>query len=79
MHPGLSDLYRTKIGNLALALQHPDLKMEALRGLISEIRLAPDRDAPGGHAIELAGEFSGVFAMEDAQTPKPALLARAWF
>jgi hypothetical protein len=57
LHPSLSELYRTKILNLASTLRDPDLKSEAteaLRGLISEIRLVPDVRAPNGHLIELA-------------------------
>lgn len=81
LHPSLSDLYRTKIRNLASNLRDPDLKTEATeasRGLISEIRLVPDVRAPNGHHIELAGELAGILALVDAQTTEPALLARAW-
>ena len=80
LHPSLSDLYRTKIRNLASALQDPGLKMEAteaLRGLISEIRLVPNSDAPQGHHIELAGELAGILALGEAETTKPARVAQA--
>jgi len=78
LHPSLSDLYRTKIRNLSSALQDPDLKMEAteaLRGLISEIRMVPDADAPNGHHIELAGELAGILALGEVQTTRPAASA----
>jgi hypothetical protein len=78
LHPSLSDLYRTKIRNLSSALQDPGLKMEAteaLRGLVSEIRMVPDADAPNGHHIELAGELAGILALGEAQTTKPAASA----
>ena len=80
LHPSLSDLYRSKIGNLSSALQDPALKMEAteaLRGLISEIRLMPDADAPNGHHIEIAGELAGILALGEAETTRPAQFARA--
>ena len=71
-------LYRTKIRNLSSALQDPGLKMEAteaLRGLVSEIRMVPDADAPNGHYIELAGELAGILSLGDARTTKPAASA----
>ena len=80
LHPSLSDLYRTKIRNLSSALQDPGLKMEAteaLRGLISEVRMIPDADALNGHRIALAGELAGILSLGDADTTKPALFARA--
>ena len=74
LHPSLSDLYRSKIRNLSSALQDPGLKMEAteaLRGLISEVRMMPDVDAPNGHRIELAGELAGILSLGEADTTKP--------
>ncbi|WP_322890705.1 recombinase family protein [Yoonia sp. 76] len=79
LHPSLSNLYRTKIRNLASALQDPTLKMEAteaLRGLVSEIRMVPDVDALDGHYIELVGEVAGILALGNAETTKPARFAR---
>ena len=75
LHPSLSELYRTKILNLASTLRDPDLKgeaTEALRGLISEIRLVPDVRAPNGHLIELAGDLAGILALGEGQTTRPA-------
>lgn len=80
LHPSLSNLYRSKIRNLSSALQDPDLKMEAteaLRGLISEVRMVPHEDAPNGHHIELAGELVGILALGEAETTRPAQFTRA--
>ena len=78
LHPSLSDLYRSKIRNLSSALQDPGLKTEAteaLRGLVSEIRMVPDVDAPNGHHIELSGDLAGILSLGDAQTTRPAASA----
>jgi site-specific DNA recombinase len=80
LHPRLSDLYREKIANLSAALNQPGLKLEAtqiLRGLISEIRMVPDRAAPGFHHIELIGDLAGILALSDAYTTKPRRLVGA--
>ena len=80
LHPSLSEVYRTKICNLSSALQDPGLKTEAteaLRGLVSEVQMIPDVDAPNGHHIELAGELAGILALGNAETTKPARFARA--
>ena len=52
LHPSLSNHYRSTIRNLSSDHQGPGLKMEAteaLRGLISEIRMMRDAEALGGH------------------------------
>ena len=57
-----------------------DLKMEAteaLRGLISEVRMVPNEEAPNGHHIELAGELAGILALGEAETTQPAQFAQA--
>ena len=80
LHPSLSALYRRKVRNLAADLQDVGLKMaatEALRGLVSEIRMVPDENASKGHHIELAGELGGILALGVLETTKPAHLARA--
>ena len=79
LHPSLSEVYRSKICNLSSALEDPGLKTEAtqaLRGLVSEIRMVADVDAPNGHHIKLVGELAGILALGDAETTKPARLAR---
>lgn len=80
LHPRLSDLYREKIADLSAALNQPELKPQAtelLRGLISEVRMVPEPDAPGGHEIELAGELAGILNLAEADMTKPPRLARA--
>ena len=80
LHPSLADVYRTKVRNLSSALQDPSLKTEAteaLRGLISEVRMMPDEIAPNGHHIELVGELAGILGLESLDTTKPAHIARA--
>ncbi|MFG6634299.1 recombinase family protein, partial [Sulfitobacter sp. 1A09132] len=81
MHPSLGDLYRQKIGDLVSALSDPEVRVqaaEAMRSLISEIRMMPSADAPNGHQIELSGDLAGILALGDADTTKPPRLARAW-
>ena len=80
MHPSLTTLYRQKIGHLANALSDPTVRVqaaEAMRGLISEIRMIPAADAPDGHQIGLRGDLAGILALGEADTTKPPLLARA--
>ncbi|WP_229726022.1 recombinase family protein [Frigidibacter albus] len=80
LHPSLTGLYQQKIADLSAALSDPAVKIEAaetLRGLVSEIRMIPDPEAPGGHRIELAGELAGILALGDPDTTKPPRLARA--
>ena len=48
LHPGMAELYRQKVTDLALALEHPDTRTEAaeaIRGLIDAIVLTPVTDA----------------------------------
>ncbi|WP_410218669.1 hypothetical protein [Paracoccus sp. (in: a-proteobacteria)] len=80
LHPSLTDLYLAKITDLTAALSDPSVKLqaiEALRSLISEIRMIPDHSAPGGHCIELVGELAGILALGDADMTKPSRMARA--
>lgn len=54
---------------------------EALRGLVSEIRMIPEAEAPGGHRMEPIGESAVILAIADGRQgpdmPKPPRLARA--
>ncbi|ETX10766.1 recombinase, partial [Roseivivax halodurans JCM 10272] len=80
MHPGLTDLYRQKVRNLAHALSDPAVRVqaaEAMRALISEIRMIPDAEAPNAHRIELSGDLAGIQALGEAETTKPPRMARA--
>ena len=81
MHPSLGDLYRQKIGDLVTALSAPAVRIpaaEAMRALISGIRMVPAADAPDGHRIELSGDLAGILVLGDADTTKPSRMARAW-
>ena len=66
IHPGLANIYASKVGNLAEALNDEGSKAEAadlLRGLIDKIILRPEPDAPNGHAIELHGELGAILSL----------------
>lgn len=69
------------VEDLARSLNAPEVKREAtaaLRALISEVRMVPDADAPGGHQLELVGELAGIMALGIPESKKPPLVARAW-
>jgi site-specific DNA recombinase len=56
LHPGMAELYRQKLTDLATALEHPDTRTEAaeaIRGLIDAIVLTPT------HAFRLKPEATG--------------------
>ena len=60
LHPSLADLYRSKVEELAAALQREDTRLEAsesLRGLVESIVLTP-RDGQLG--IELRGNLAAM-------------------
>ncbi|MGE3955542.1 MAG: recombinase family protein [Vicinamibacterales bacterium] len=62
LHPSLADLYRSKVEELAAALQREDTRLEAsesLRGLVESIVLTP-RDGQLG--IELRGNLAAMLA-----------------
>jgi len=70
LHPGLADLYRRKVENLAQALNQNDLRAEAaeaLRSMILTIRLIPH---DGELAIELVGKIAGLLALGQQKTPE---------
>ena len=71
LHPGLADVYRRKVDDLATALNEDSLRTEAtevLRSLISEIRLIPQ---DGALAIELVGALAGILALGKEKRPRP--------
>ena len=71
LHPGLADVYRTKIADLSAALSAPTTRQEAsqiLRSLLSEIRLIPE---DGALVIELVGELAGLLALGEADSKTP--------
>jgi hypothetical protein len=56
LHPGMAELYRQKVTDLAAALEHPDTHTEAadaIRGLLDAIVLTP------AHAFQLKPEATG--------------------
>jgi hypothetical protein len=60
LHPSMADLYRSKVVELAAALQREDTRLEAsemLRGLIDSIVLIPDE---GQLRIELRGNLAAM-------------------
>ncbi len=62
LHPSMADLYRTKVEELADALQREDTRLEAsemLRGLIEAIVLTPQ---DGQLRIELRGNLAAMLA-----------------
>src|SRR5262245_59653809 len=62
LHPSMADLYRSKVEELAAALQREDTRLEAsemLRGLIDSIVLTPE---DGQLRIELRGNLAAMLA-----------------
>jgi site-specific DNA recombinase len=62
LHPSMADLYRSKVEELAAALQREDTRLEAsemLRGLIEAIVLTPQ---DGQLRIELRGNLAAMLA-----------------
>ena len=71
LHPGLAEVYRSKVDDLTTALNDDALRTEAaeaLRSLISEIRLIPQ---DGALAIELVGALAGILALGKEKRPRP--------
>jgi hypothetical protein len=65
LHPGMAELYRQKVGDLAQALEHTDTRTEAaeaIRGLLDVIVLVA---AEGEVRIELKGNLWQVHLRED--------------
>ena len=66
----LADLYRQRVEHLHEELNRPELRAEAaeaLRALIDEVRLIPER---GELAIEIRGDLAGILALS-ADRKKP--------
>jgi len=54
LHPGMAELYRQKVTDLAQALEHPDTRTEAaqaIRGMIDAIVLTPAEGALEAHVV----------------------------
>lgn len=77
LHPALSEIYGSKIRNLADSLDDDDTKSEAielLRGLVTEVRLHPEEDATDGHTIELYGELATIVELSGSRNVEPRRL-----
>lgn len=73
LHPALAETYSKKVAALSDSLNHEESKAEAselLRGLVSEVRLYPDADAPNGHVIELYGELAAILELSGPRNNK---------
>jgi len=71
LHPSMADLYRTKVEQLADALQHEDSRIEAaerLRGLIDSIVLTPEA---GQLRIELKGNLAAMLTVAQRTKRSP--------
>jgi site-specific DNA recombinase len=72
LHPSMADLYRSKVEELAAALQRDDTRLEAsemLRGLIEAIVLTPEK---GQLRIELRGNLAAMLtaAQQTKRSPE---------
>ena len=72
LHPTMADLYRSKVEELAAALQREDTRLEAsemLRGLIDSIVLTPEK---GQLRIELRGNLAAMLtaAQQTKRSPE---------
>ncbi len=72
LHPSMADLYRSKVEQLAAALQREDTRLEAsemLRGLIDSIVLTPEK---GQLRIELRGNLAAMLttAQQTKRSPE---------
>jgi hypothetical protein len=71
LHPSVADLYRTKVEQLAAALQREDTRLEAsemLRGFIDSIVLTPEK---GQLRIELRGNLAAMLTVAQKTTRSP--------
>ena len=71
LHPSMADLYRTKVEQLAAALQREDTCLEAsemLRGLIDSIVLTPEK---GQLRIELRGNLAAMLTVAQQTKRSP--------
>ena len=72
LRPDLAELYRKKVDGLAAELNHESVRAEAadiLRGLIQEIKLAPEH---GQLEIELVGEAGAILILANEAVGKAA-------
>ncbi|WP_170469988.1 hypothetical protein [Ruegeria arenilitoris] len=63
LHPNLSELYRSKVADLAQALSDPSIRtgaLEIIRGLIERVTIQHERD---GVQIELEGALAAMIGL----------------
>ncbi|SNR44876.1 recombinase family protein [Puniceibacterium sediminis] len=74
LHPSLAQVYRQKVSDLTASLNdelaRPEAT-EALRGLVSEVRMVPDDAAEHGHVIELYGELGAILGLAGGGNDEP--------
>ena len=71
LHPSVADLYRTRVEQLAAALQREDTRLEAsemLRGFIDSIVLIPEK---GQLRIELRGNLAAMLTAAQTAERSP--------
>ena len=78
LHPNLAQLYRRKVEQLQEALQHPEVRDEAiqtLRGLLESVIVAPIK---GDFDIEIIGEFAQMIevGLEKGKAKEPVVNER---
>ncbi|WP_370456807.1 zinc ribbon domain-containing protein [Ruegeria sp. THAF57] len=72
LHPNMSDVYHSKVRDLANALNEADVRSEAgeaLRALIDKVVLTPTED---GYDMDLHGDLAGILALAIDEKAKTA-------
>ncbi|WP_226689384.1 recombinase family protein [Ruegeria arenilitoris] len=71
LHPNLSELYRSKVADLAQALSDPSIRtgaLEIIRGLIERVTVQHERD---GVQIELEGALAAMIGLAQNEQSRP--------
>jgi hypothetical protein len=71
LHPNLSELYRSKVADLAQALSDPSIRtgaLEIIRGLIERVTIKHERD---GVQIELEGALAAMIGLAQNEQSRP--------
>jgi len=69
LNPGMAELYRQRVTNLARALEHPETRTEAaeaIRGLIDAIVLTPVEGAPEAFVVRRGRRAPAEVAARDS-------------
>nr|WP_295179826.1 hypothetical protein [Shimia sp.] len=73
LHPSMSDIYHSKVRDLANAFNEADVRSEAaeaLRALIDKVVLTPSED---GYDMDLHGDLAGILALATDKKAKTAV------